>query len=83
MESARDLVFFMPFFAGDALPMTQGSEVIGAGRYVALLRAPHVGALLTREKRIPDAKGKSQCNYCYIRRVQIPVGRLAIQSDLT
>ncbi len=36
----------MPFFAGDALPMTQGSEVIGAGRYVALLRAPHVGALL-------------------------------------
>ena len=26
--------------------MTQGSEVIGAGRYVALLRAPHVGALL-------------------------------------
>ena len=26
--------------------MTQASEAIGAGRYVALLRAPHVGALL-------------------------------------
>ena len=26
--------------------MTQSSDVIGAGRYVALLRAPHVGALL-------------------------------------
>src|SRR5260221_7596107 len=32
--------------ADDTVPMTQAPEAIGAGRYLALLRAPHVAALL-------------------------------------